>query len=514
MDYHKWKHLFVIVFCLLAVRVWSAPEVVVRSEAISLRTAIAGDKMGALVQPGQRLVVLNKIGRWYYIQTRNNDVGWIFEQNVELDLETYTPIDTRELSPQQVYALTSREITIGGQLQTYQWSADRNRIVFQYRTEYEETVVKTTNATIDEELVTPVFTSQFAEPKFLPQNQKVFSGGMSLSADSEKLVVGNSPMNLLFLDENLEIQRRERIKVRNDVELYGGVSFSPKSDRIAFYNLVSEELDGLVNNLCLITVPGLEYEIITKMNLDWNETPVWAPDGLSFLYGGEGKIYLVDVDLKISEFADGYHFNFSPDGETVVYSRDEEIYFRRVGRFLERRKTFGQYPSWHPTGRMFAYENEGGIWLEETVRSEKKRMLPNVSRPIMSPMGNMFLCQSAIDSLKIVYLGEVLDINYVYRLNLGHRDGLAEGMLLSVYRPQLGLRDQTVGYNQESWQGFIRIISTQERTALVKQEKLTRVIGREEVVVLPTLEKLGRLTRLTTKQVNEQNKTQLVAGRR
>ena len=499
MDYVRTKFLFLLCLCLFTTHLYALPEVIVRREAVSLRTEIAGDKLGALVEPGQRLTVLNKVGRWYYIKNKAEDVGWIYEEMVDLDLESYQPVNTADLTPQQIFVLSTKKISVGGEIQSYLWSSDGAHLLFLYLTKDGEQVVNITETVISEVAIDTVFSNTLPKLKFLPPLQERFNGQLSLSLDDRKLLVGGPVLNMLFLDEGFEVQRRERIKVRIDDELYGGVAFSPRGDRAAVYNLVKEELNGFVDNLCLISENGLEYEVVLKEPLDWRQPVVWAPDALSFLYGSQGLIYLVDYQLQAREFATGINYALSPDGREVLFSQDEMIYLQPLRAKTAVWKTYGTRPVWHPAGDKFAYDSNG-IWIEGIYQPERKRLLPEVSEAVWAPTMDKMICREANDSILQLFLGEVQDVNYLYELDLGRRDGLSDGMLLSVYRPQIGLKDQTIGHNRESWQGFIRVIETRERTALVRQEKMTRIIGRDEVVVLPSMEKLGRLIRVNAEQ--------------
>ena len=109
-----------------------------------------------------------------------------------------------------------------------------------------------------------------------------------------------------------------------------GMSWSPNGKRLAF----SLSRPGWLEHLYLLDVETKEIEILTELNKDFY--PVWAPDGKRILFLRWNREFdtfcTIDIDTKTIEplfdvdKATGYWGDWSPEGDSIAYSRWGSVY--------------------------------------------------------------------------------------------------------------------------------------------------------------------------------------------
>ena len=76
--------LFICLFFVFSVR---ADEIIVRHRQITLRDTIGSERGIENIQRGVRLKVIKRVKNWYHVVSPEGNVGWVYEDFVNLDRE-------------------------------------------------------------------------------------------------------------------------------------------------------------------------------------------------------------------------------------------------------------------------------------------------------------------------------------------------------------------------------------------------------------------------------------------
>jgi Tol biopolymer transport system component len=209
------------------------------------------------------------------------------------------------------------------------------------------------------------------------------------------------------------------LRLINDGDV-GAPAWSPNGTEIAF-----ERVAGSGSNLFVMNADGSNQRQLTTHD-GWIFLPRWAPDGRTIAYVAIDPEDS-DTDPQFADSADIWSvpatggeptnitdspgpdtsFDFSPDGERIVYYHDERLFLMNADGSRPRPLTtsWGYTPSWSPDGATIAY----GVY-DSTYRSDVD-LAGNVN-----PDGWPILRVSVVD-VATGEIREVGDVATVYDYN-------------------------------------------------------------------------------------------------
>lgn len=276
------------------------------------------------------------------------------------------PIDeTRRDSARQI------PIELAGSLQNAAWSPDGEAIVFtRFSRGYNEEPADLYIAEVGDGSLTELVSDGSGNVN-LP--------GSAWNAVTEQIVFSSSrePHDEIYLIEDGGSPGDEqRITFRDDFMAYEP-SFSPDGDWVVFEShLLDQEDNGVIMRT---RVDGTEApQALTRADDDCRQ-PNWAPAGDLILYqrqaGGSWDIWVMNADgSDPRQVTDGpgdkTDASFSPDGQWIVYSSDEDeldlanIFIIPVSGGESTRVTdwdgYDGAPSWSPDGSRIVFESHAG----------------------------------------------------------------------------------------------------------------------------------------------------------
>jgi len=263
------------------------------------------------------------------------------------------------------------EIDSEGSLQNAAWSPDSDALLFTaFRSAYNDGPADLVVA--DSDGGSPhVLVSDGSDNVNLP--------GSSWSSATEQIVFSSSrdPHDEIFaIDDNASSGDEWPITSRDDFMAYEP-TFSPDGEWVVFESHAVDQEDNGVITRFRVDGSG-DYEALTSADDDCRQ-PNWSPAGDKILYqrlaDGTWDIWVMnddgtDAQRVTSGQGDKTDASFSPDGDWIVYSSDENeldlanLFVVPVDGGASTRVTewpgYDGAPSWSPDGSKIAFESFPG----------------------------------------------------------------------------------------------------------------------------------------------------------
>lgn len=137
-------------------------------------------------------------------------------------------------------------------------------------------------------------------------------------------------------------------------------AWSPDGMRLAFS---CQATTGVGTDICVVNSAGRDLVRLTSDQGD-NDAPAWSPDGLWIAYAARldcsepigclrSRISVIaagggDPQTLTNGGDDDGHPSWSPDGQTLAFSRNDEIWLMTGDGLNQARLGMGMWPTWRP----------------------------------------------------------------------------------------------------------------------------------------------------------------------
>lgn len=143
-------------------------------------------------------------------------------------------------------------------------------------------------------------------------------------------------------------------------------AWSPSGEQIAF-TAQPRPAQGIDTYIAVVSADGSGRRALTTGMPQWDDSPVWSPDGRSLLFvrgngGAPYDLYRISVSgAGLRKLATSgpdavlWSQSWSPDGRSIVFAKNSAIFrASATGKGL-RRLAAGEYPAWSPDGKSVAF---------------------------------------------------------------------------------------------------------------------------------------------------------------
>lgn len=223
----------------------------------------------------------------------------------------------------------------------------------------------------------------------------------------------------------VDLEGRTVRRIRGLPDDADGLSLSPDRTQIAFTT-------GRPAQIVTIRTDGSGLRELGPAGT-FTYSPAWSPDGTMIAFMGEPasgpgpqfEIHVMDADgsdvRKLTGPRTGFgaeppgsfgaNPQWSPDGSTIVYSRDStpetedgwtgHIWTLSVGAGSAARLTAASavdegYPAYSPDGSQIAYARDGAVWVMGADGTDPHQLVADGSTPRWSPDGSLIAYTTAV----------------------------------------------------------------------------------------------------------------------
>lgn len=154
--------------------------------------------------------------------------------------------------------------------------------------------------------------------------------------------------------------------VAKDCNSSSAIGWSPNGTQLVYVNSQ--------NYISLVGFDGSDNRILVPHSVPggwwcWGDHPEWSPSGDLIAYGqrsAEHHVFVVSLDGSLVQKHLGFDVAiWSPDGDRLILTNDDEIHIVDVHSGTPRFLTKGRLPAWSPNGKRIVFVSEGSIHVIE-----------------------------------------------------------------------------------------------------------------------------------------------------